>query len=82
MKIKLGVKVRDKVSGFEGIAGSRVEYMNGCIRYEVIPKVDKDGKHVDAYYFDEARLEVVKDGKQVKVERKSTGGYQDDPPRS
>ncbi len=82
MKIKLGVKVRDRVSGFEGIAGSRVEYINGCIRYELIPKVDKDGKHVGSCYFDEARLEVVKDEKPVKVEKKSTGGYQDDPPRS
>ncbi len=82
MKIKLGVKVRDKVSGFEGIVGARIVYLNGCIRYELIPRVGEDGKSRESEFFDEARIEVVKDGKQVKVERKSTGGYQDDPPRS
>ena len=30
MKIKLGIKVRDKVTGFEGIATARIKYLNGC----------------------------------------------------
>ena len=82
MKIKLGVKVRDKVSGFEGVTGARIEYLNGCVRCELIPPVDKEGKSRESEFYDEARLEVVKDTAPVKVKKSSTGGYQDDPPRS
>jgi hypothetical protein len=81
MKIKLGVKARDKVTGFEGIVGARVEYLNGCVRYELIPRVDKDGKSREPEYYDEARLEVISYEKAVSVKKSATGGYQPDPPR-
>jgi heat shock protein HspQ len=39
IKIKLGDKVRDKVSGYEGIAVARTEFINGCTQYTVQRKL-------------------------------------------
>lgn len=78
--IKLGEKVRDKVTGFEGIATSRVEYLNGCVQYGVTPKIKvKDNKKPETEYIDEGRLELV--GKGINVKKKRTGGYQSDHPQ-
>lgn len=45
----LGVRVRDMVTGFEGIVVARVEFLNGCIQYMVKPnKLGKDGKQINA----------------------------------
>jgi hypothetical protein len=55
----LGDKVRDVVSGWEGIASGRYEYLNGCIRWQV-DGTDKDGKP-DGYVFDDQQIEVVEE---------------------
>jgi hypothetical protein len=60
MKIELGREVKCKVTGFKGIATSRTEYLNGCFRIGVQPRVEKDGKHPDAMYVDEPQLEYTK----------------------
>ena len=78
MEIKLGNKVRDKVTGYEGVATARVEYLNGCVQYCVKPKVGSDGKMPDPEYIDVQQLEVVKEG--VTVEPLKTGGPQRDCP--
>lgn len=72
---KLGVKVRDKVTGFEGIVTSRVEYMNGCVQYCVKPKAKKGEKMPDGEYIDVEQLEYVDDGvvKPKKGEVLETG---------
>lgn len=62
MKIKLGNKVVDKITGFEGIATARIEYINGCVQYCVVPKVGADGKMPTCEYIDHQQLEVVDDG--------------------
>jgi hypothetical protein len=59
--IMLGDLVKDKVSGFKGIATSRTEFLNGCVRFGVnASKLDKDGKIFQTEVFDEEQLEVVK----------------------
>lgn len=74
-KFKLGSKIRDKVSGVEGITTSRTEFLNGCIQYNIHPKADKDGKHVDIYNYDEQQLELIDDGIHKNVSPpKPTGG--------
>ena len=78
-KIKLGDKVRDKVTGFEGIATSRVEYINKCVQFCVKPKMGKDNKMPDGEYIDIDQLEVVGEG--VLIESEPTGGPQRDCPR-
>jgi hypothetical protein len=67
-KVELGDKVRDIASGFQGIAVAEHMYINGCRRISIQPKVDKDGKMVEAYSFDEPQLEILEKG-AVKPKR-------------
>ena len=60
--LKLGYRVRDIVTGFTGIATSRHEYLNGCLRVSVTPPVDKDGKQQEPLAVDIQQLEKVDDG--------------------
>lgn len=65
VNIKLGQKVRDKASGFTGIAIQKATYINGCVSFAVIPPVRKESlldNVPDACYIDHTRLEVVSNG--------------------
>jgi len=64
-KFKLGERVKDKVSGFEGIAVAKATYLNGCVSYVVIPKVK------DATLFNEAPKENYLSS--VRLERVDEG---------
>ena len=57
--VELGQRVRDKVSGFEGIVVGRAEWLNGCVRCELQPMLDKEGKLPEAQWIDEPQLEVI-----------------------
>lgn len=75
-KFKLGQTVKDRITGFTGIAIGYLEYINGCIQYGVRPKVESDkvGKHPDAVYLDEGNLEYVDEGiLATKAQAKPTG---------
>ena len=72
-KIKLGSKVRDKVTGLVGIATARTEFLNGCIQYSVQPKAGKDNKVPEEIGVDSESLEVIQP-KKVKIKKKDTGG--------
>jgi hypothetical protein len=76
-EIVLGSEVRDRVTGFKGIAVAKVEYINGCIQYGIRGKILKDGKFPDAIYIDEEHLEAT--GKSVKIEKKETGAENEKP---
>ena len=88
-KIKLGDKVRDKVSGYFGIATSRTEYLNGCFQSESTPKIKK-GKtpsveEIAGVAIDEQQLERIGCGintPEKKVIQTSTGGPMRKVPRS
>jgi hypothetical protein len=75
-EFELGAKLRDTVSGFEGIATSKVVFLNGCVRYGLEPKVGADGKIIEGQYFDSQQVEKVDDGliEKVKEARTNTGG--------
>lgn len=75
----LGAKLRDTVTGFEGVAVSRHEYLNGCIRYTLQGSLDKDGKVPDPVPFDTEQLEEVEPAKLR--ETNPAGGPRSDPPR-
>ena len=72
-KINLGDQVKDKVTGFTGIATARVEFLNGCTRIAVQTDVLKDGLSQDSPYIDEPQLEVVKK-EVVECGPRDTGG--------
>lgn len=60
--VACGDKVRDPITGFEGIVVSRTEYLFGCVRVAVQGEDDRDGKMTDPRWYDEPQLDVVKPG--------------------
>lgn len=72
-EIGLGQKVRDTVSGFQGIAVCRHIYLNGCARISVQPPVDKEGKLPELATFDEPQLKVIEET-DIKKDESKTGG--------
>lgn len=54
--IKLGDTVRDKLTGFSGIATARVEYLFNPPEIRVESTVLRDGKPVDGIWISEARI--------------------------
>lgn len=73
-EIELGSQVKCTVTGFKGVAYSRVIWLNGCIRIEVQPKVNKKGEWDDSKYIDESQLEVISPPKKKTAKKKITGG--------
>lgn len=65
--IRLGSKVRDKVTGITGIATAETRFLTGCLRYSVQPPADKDGKRPTIEGFDEHHLEVVETPEQTGI---------------
>lgn len=88
--VRIGDKVKDKVTGLQGIAIARTVWLNGCVRIVVQPQEFKDGKPVDTSAFDEPQLEVVLAGAMTPEPeyssqpaaafepRRITGGPRDD----
>jgi hypothetical protein len=58
-KVNLGDLARDTVTGFQGIATVRSDYISGCSRVGLQPLCGEDGKIPDAQHFDEPMLEVI-----------------------
>ncbi len=73
-KIELGDEIRHIHSGFKGYASCISDYLSGCRRIHITPKVKKDGTLGESMAFDEPEIEVTK---KKKVARKTnTGGWQ------
>lgn len=67
MTPKLGKRYRDTISGFEGVATARYEFLHGCVRWQLSGEVGGEPKD---FNFDEPQLEEV----STKVEHKATRG--------
>lgn len=66
MNVELGDRVKDIVTGYEGVAISFMRCMTGCDQFAVQSgTVNADGKLSDAFWFDRHRLQVV--GKAAAV---------------
>lgn len=65
MSLKLGSKVRCKITGFEGTLTGRTEYINGCVQYLVRPSAfttnDGEMKYAEGHWIDDQQLEVLKE---------------------
>jgi len=73
-KIKLGSELEDTVTGFKGIAVSRTEYLTGCDRIELQPKIDEKGELKDSISFDVGTLKKIGKGVTVNKDEESPGG--------
>lgn len=78
MSIELGRQYRDPISGWEGTATCRYEYLNGCVRVE-ISGADKDGKP-EAFVFDQEQLVALDEPPAVTAKPRRTGGPQSSKP--
>ena len=63
--ISLGEEVRDKVTGYVGIACGRALYLSGQESIGVQAKMDQNGQISNLRWFDEKLLEVVGPGVQL-----------------
>lgn len=80
-KHELGAEAKDLVTGFKGIITSRCQFLTGCSRYGLQPKISKDGKVEDARYFDENQIEVIGKGVIIRqtAAQRDKGGPQPAP---
>ena len=80
MEIELGDKVKCKITGFIGTVVARTEFINGCIQYSVMPKLNKNSKSLneglmpEEVSIDSQSLEVIKPKKKTPIKRESNGG--------
>jgi len=68
----LGKMVRDKVTGFTGIAVVKGIHLFGCNTYSLSP-LAKDGKLEESHGFDEGRLEIIGPGITAEEVKSSSG---------
>jgi hypothetical protein len=83
--VKLGSRVKDSITGFQGIAIGRTEWLYGCARIGIQPeKMGKDNKPIEASWFDEQQIVVIKEmGPLVQpTSSAKVGGPQRDPGRT
>lgn len=80
MGFNLGDKLKDTVTGYAGIATSKHEYLNGCVRWTLQPdKLTSDGKPHEPQTFDIEQLVLLKAAKPRAVKPK--GGPHNEPSR-
>lgn len=72
--VKLGQKVKDKITKFEGTVTGRAEYLTGCAQVLVVPGIGADGAMRAAEWFDEQRLDVDTDTDPVTLDNRRTPG--------
>ena len=76
MEFKLGSEAKDSITGLRGILTARIEYVTGCIQYELTPTKLKDGAPQNNYWIDVGRVVVLKVPVAVKPATKKPGGSQ------
>ncbi len=70
-KFENGSRVRDIITGYQGIVGGRTQYLTDCVQYGIVKEgLDKDGKTVGWLWLDESRLNLVKEN-AVKINETS-----------
>lgn len=82
--ITLGSIVKDTLTGFKGMATGKTQWLFGCTRIAIEPTSCKDGKPIEMQWFDEQRIQVIKEGKPTPTKdatESTSGGPQRDPSR-
>ncbi len=59
-KINLGDKVRDQITGFEGIVIAETRWLDGCKRYGIQGQELKDLVPTDTQWVDDHQCELIK----------------------
>jgi hypothetical protein len=70
-----GIKVKDKITEFEGIIIGKAISISGDISYGISPKYDKNVKDNNAGWFDEERIIIVGTKKEkINTDKERPGG--------
>ena len=64
-KFKHGDYVKDCITGFKGYIISAHNFITGCNHYTVSPEMKKDGTILEPTSFDEPRLEIIGESKEL-----------------
>ncbi len=79
-EIKLGDIVRCIHTGFVGTVVCKSEFINGCVQFAVLPKINKrsksfvEGTMPEEVGIDSQSLEVIKPKREVVKKNESNGG--------
>ena len=65
--MKLGIEVKDRITGLIGIITAKATYITGCDQYLVQPQGDGT-KYPDAIWIDEGRLEATEKGTVIEID--------------
>lgn len=76
----LGATVKDRVTGFKGVATAYCIYLTGCNQVAVTPPVDGEGKARDGVWFDVQRLEIDTGKKVIRLDNEKAPGFGAPPP--
>ncbi len=83
--VELGDRVKDKITGLEGIAVGITNYLYGCRRVSIQPEQIKDHKPADWFTIDEPQIEIVKKaavaGRTIQAEENGPHGPREDAQR-
>lgn len=55
----LGLKVKDKVTGFEGVVSSLSFDLYGCVQVVIQPPMGSEGSYPEGRWFDVNRLKIL-----------------------
>lgn len=82
--VECGDQVTDSVTGFKGIVIAISEYLHGCRRCAIQPRIGKDGKHPDSLWADVPQVKITKKGavKRTEPEAAVVGGPKTHPKNS
>ena len=81
-QINLGDRVKDRITGYQGIVVAITYWLNKCTRITVQSEKLKDEKPVDSSTFDDTDVVFVNHGLNVPAKRKTGGpGRAADPAR-
>lgn len=59
-EFKNGDEVIEKITGFKGVITGTAFYLTGCTQHLITAKCEKEGKEPIALWYDEGRLNFVK----------------------
>lgn len=73
----MGDEVKDTITGFKGTVIARTQWITGCDRLTLQPKMGKDGKLPESNSFDEGVLVLIKAKKRARATTRLGGPRQE-----
>lgn len=78
----IGKQVRDRITGYGGVAVGRTEWLTGCATVAIQGRLDDKGQPPELFWFDEVRVDVLASPEPLHVDatpEQEKGGPQPSP---